>query len=275
MRKMAGQSILHIVCVCINRIGTLRTYIISAVTVGLILGAWHVTAEIGVYPDFIAPSPTKVLTSFLLILEEGYAGESLGQHFAITLIRAGVAFILASVTGTILGLSMGMSPLVRATFGPFVEFIRPMPPLAYLSLLIIWIGIGELSKITVLYLAALPPVVINTASAVKSVRIERINGARSLGANDWEMFRYIIFPSCLPEIFAGIRVAFGLAYITIVAAEMIAANSGLGWSIMHAQRFLRTDVIFIVIFLMAFTGIALEQLLRWVEAKVVPWAGKA
>ena len=81
---------------------------------------------------------------------------------------------------------MGMSPLVRATFGPFVEFIRPMPPLAYLSLLVIWIGIGELSKITVLYLAALPPVVINTASAVKSVRIERINGARSLGANDWK-----------------------------------------------------------------------------------------
>ena len=250
------------------------TPIISVVVVAVILGSWYAIAKSGTYPDFILPSPGKVFNSFIVILGEGYAGESLGEHLAFTLFRAGVAFILASITGTILGLGMGMFLIIRATFEPFIEFFRPMPPLAYLSLLVIWVGIGEFSKITLLYLAALPPVVISTASAVKSVRIERINGARSLGANQWEVFRYVIFPSCLPDIFSGLRVAFGLAYITIVAAEMIAANAGLGWMVVHAQRFLRTDVIFIVIILMAVTGIALEQTLRWTQGKLVPWAGK-
>ena len=169
------------------------------------------------------------------------------------------------------GCSVKSAPLST----PSSEFYRPLPPLAYLVLLIIWLGVGELSKITLLYLTALPPITISAAAAVNSVRVERINGARSLGANQWQVFCYVILPSCLPGIFTGMRISFAWTYGTVVAAEMIAANSGLGWMVLHAQRYLRTDIIFMAIFLMAFTGIVLEQTLRWAQGKLVPWAGRA
>jgi taurine transport system permease protein len=248
---------------------------ISVATIVIILATWHAVTAASVYPDFVLPSPGQVFNAFTTTVSNGYGGQSLGKHFSATMSRVGIAYVLACVSGTFLGLAMGMFGKVRATFDPFIEFYRPLPPLAYLVLLIIWLGVGELSKIILLYLTALPPITIGAAAAVKSVRVERINGASSLGANRWQVFRYVILPSCLPGIFTGMRISFAWTYGTVVAAEMIAANSGLGWMVLHAQRYLRTDVIFMTIFLMAFTGIVLEQMLRWAQAKFVPWAGRA
>ena len=248
---------------------------ISLATIAIILAMWYAATAASIYPDFILPSPGQVFEAYMSTASDGYARQSLAVHFGSTLSRVGIAFVLASVSGAALGLAMGMFPKVRATFDPFIEFYRPIPPLAYMVLLIIWLGVGELSKITLLYLVALPPIVISAAAAVKGVQAERINGARSLGANQWQVFRYVILPSCLPGIFTGMRISFAWTYGTIVAAEMIAAESGLGLIVLHAQRYLRTDIIFMAIFLMAFTGIVLEQMLRWLQAKMVPWAGRS
>jgi taurine transport system permease protein len=248
--------------------------LISAATISLILGLWYTLAHSGAYPNFVLPSPADVLRRLSDLVSEGYAGRSLWEHYFVTLYRAGAGFTLACVTGTALGLSMGMSSKIHATFDPFIEFYRPIPPLAYLTLMVIWLGIGELSKIIFLYLTALPPIVISTSSAVRGVRVERINGARSLGAKGWQVFRYITLPSCLPEILTGVRLAFSMTYTTVVAAEMIAAASGLGFIVFHAQRYLRTDVIFLDIFIMAITGIVFEQILRRIQGNLVPWAGR-
>jgi taurine transport system permease protein len=184
------------------------------------------------------------------------------------------AFGAVCVTGIPLGLAMGYNPRVKAVFDPIIEFYRPIPPLAYLMVLIVWLGIGEMPKVTLLYLVGLPPVVVSASSAVAGVRVERIHGARSLGANDWQVFRYVIFPSCLPQIFAGMRLAFGVSYSALVAAEMIAASSGLGWTVRHSGQFLRTDMVFVGIFIMAFTAYLAELILRMAQQRLVPWAGK-
>ena len=253
----------------------LKPRMISVVTVALILIGWHFFAAADVYPKFILPAPAEVFDALVKAVLEGYAGSSLFEHYGITLMRVFLAFFIASIVGVGIGLAMGMFSKVRASLDPFIEFYRPIPPLAYLILLIVWLGVGEVAKITFLFLTAFPPIVIATASEVKSVRIERINGAKSLGASDWQIFRYVIAPSCLPGIFAGMRVSFAWTYGTIVAAEMIAASTGLGWMVLHAQRYLKTDAIFMAIVLMAFTGIVLEQILRWSQARLTPWAGRA
>lgn len=252
----------------------LNPRMVSVATVALVLLAWHFFAAADIYPKFILPAPAEVVDALVKALSEGYAGSSLFKHYGITLMRVFIAFFVASIVGAGIGLAMGMFGKVRASLDPFIEFYRPIPPLAYLILLIVWLGVGEVAKITFLFLTAFPPIVIATASEVKNVRWERINGAKSLGASDWQVFRYVIAPSCLPGIFTGMRVSFAWTYGTIVAAEMIAASTGLGWMVLHAQRYLKTDAIFMAIVLMAFTGIVLEQFLRWSQARLTPWAGR-
>jgi taurine transport system permease protein len=247
---------------------------ISVMTVAIILSIWQLVAAAGLYANFILPAPIEVFNAFVSAVSSGYAGSGLFEHYGITLMRVFVAWLAASVAAAGIGLAMGMFGKVRSSLDPFIEFYRPIPPLAYLILIIIWLGVGEVAKIVFLFLTAFPPIVIATASAVKGVRVERINGAKSLGANSWQIFLYVIAPSCIPGIFAGMRVSFAWTYSTIIAAEMVASNSGLGFVVLHAQRYLNTDVIFMAIFLMAFTGIALEQILRRLQTRLVPWAGR-
>ena len=186
-----------------------------------------------------------------------------------------MGFLLAVVTAVPLGLAIGYSSRVRAIFDPLIEFYRPLPPLAYYTLLVIWLGIENESKIALLYLAAFPPLSVSAMAGVKGVTPERIQGAQSLGAGRWQVFRYVIFPSCLPEIFTGMRVSIGFTYTTLVAAEMVAATSGVGWMVLDASKFLRSDVIFMGNIVMGITGIALDRIIRVVERRVVPWKGKA
>lgn len=126
-----------------------------------------------------------------------------------------------------------------------MEFFRPLPQLAYLVLLIVWFGIGETAQIMLLFLTALPVSSVAARDGVKDVSIQRIQAARSLGANSWHVFRYIVFPSALPEIFTGARLAIGVVYATPIAAEMISGSTGLGWVILDAGRFLRSDYVFV------------------------------
>ena len=240
----------------------------------LVLITWYVVTALKIFPPILLPSPPDVLKRAFVLFQHGYSGIGMEIHILVSLRRLLEAFALACVTGIPLGLAMGYSAVVKAVFDPVIEFYRPIPPLAYLILLIVWFGIGETAKVVLLYLVALPPVVISAAWAVKGVRIERINGERSLGANRWQVFRYIIFPSCLPQIFTGMRIAFSVSYTALVAAEMIAATKGLGWAVWHSSRFLRTDVVFVGILIIVATGYAGERLLRWAEGKAVPWAGR-
>ena len=249
--------------------------ILTALTLLSIFLAWYAIARFRLVSELFVPHPALVWQAFLDILTEGYRGETLLRHLADSLYRVVVGFLLAVVTAVPLGLAIGYSSRVQAIFDPLIEFYRPLPPLAYYTLLVIWLGIENESKIALLYLAAFPPLSVSAMAGVKGVTPERIQGARSLGAGRWQVFRYVIFPSCLPEIFTGMRVSIGFTYTTLVAAEMVAATSGVGWMVLDASKFLRSDVIFMGNIVMGITGIALDRIIRVVERRVVPWKGKA
>ena len=138
---------------------------------------------------------------------------------------------------------MGLSKIGKGIFDPIIEFVRPIPPLAYLPLVIIWLGIGEPSKVVVIAIAMLAPITIATVSGVRSVPIERINAARSMGATSLQVVRYVILPSTFPSILIGLRIALGAGWSTLVAAELVAATRGLGFVIQSAAAFLVTDVV--------------------------------
>ncbi len=178
------------------------------------------------------------------------------------------------MTAVPLGFASGYSSKFKACVETILSFYRPLPPLAYYSLLVLWMGIYDSSKIMLLFLAGFSPIYIACMSAVGRVKEDFINGSYTLGANQLQTFVYVILPSSLPDIFLGIRNAINGTYRTLVAAEMVAATSGLGWMVMDAGNYLRSDVIFVGIIIMGITGLILEYGIIFIEKKAVPWAGK-
>lgn len=249
--------------------------LITLVTISLILLGWYALSHSGLVPPYFVPTPGQTWQTFLDILSNGYRGHSLFEHLGASLGRVLLAFGGGALIGVPLGLGVGSSPRLAAVFDPLIEFYRPLPPLAYYTLLVIWLGIDNASKVALLFLAALPPMVIATSAGVRSVRSDYVNGARSLGASRWQVFYHVILPASLPDIFTGLRVSIGFTYTTLVAAEMVAGVNGVGWMVLDASKFLQSDVIFVGIILMGLTGILLDGLIRLAERLVVPWRGKA
>lgn len=247
---------------------------LSTATVLLIFLLWYTVAKLKIFPEYFIPAPASVLDSFLEITLAGYRGGTLLQHLGDSLFRVVTGFILACIIAVPLGMFMGYNWKIKAIFDPIVEFYRPLPPLAYYTILVIWLGIGNESKITLLFLAAFPPLSISAMSAVASVPRERIQTAQSLGAGKLKIFSHVIFPSCLPGIFTGMRVSIGFTYTTLVSSEIVAATSGIGWMVLDAGKFLRGDVMFMGIIVMGITGIILDRIIRIAEKLIIPWKGK-
>lgn len=252
--------------VAIERVLTILTWVV-------ILGGWYISTEYNLVNSRFLPSPMKVWNTFLDITENGYNRIPLWQHMYDSFERLFMALGLAIVTGVPIGLLSGYSSKFKAIVDSVVGFIRPLPPLAYYTLLVIWFGIDNTSKVTLLYLAAFAPIYIACISAVVNINKDYILSAESLGAGKWNIFFKIVLPACLPEIFTGIRTAVGVSYTTLVSAEIVAATSGMGWMVLDASNFLKVDVIFVGIFIMGFTGIAIDVVLRIIEKKIVFWKG--
>ena len=247
---------------------------ISAACVLTIFVVWYIVAALKIFPEYFIPTPASVLDAFKEIAVSGYRGGTLLQHLGDSLFRVITGFLFACLIAIPLGMMMGYNWKVKAFFDPIVEFYRPLPPLAYYTILVIWLGIGNESKITLLFLAAFPPLSISAMSAVSSVPMEKIHTAQSLGAGKAYIFGHVIFPSCLPGIFTGMRVSIGFTYTTLVSSEIVAATSGIGWMVLDAGKFLRGDVMFMGIIVMGITGIILDRLLRIAEKVLIPWKGK-
>jgi taurine transport system permease protein len=247
----------------------------ALISLGLILGAWIVATQLDWASDLFLPGPGEVWSALLDLLQNGYKSRSLWAHAGLSLERVFSGFVTGAAVGTLLGLAMGYNRRVEAVFSPFIEFLRPLPQLSYLVLLIVWFGIGELPQIVLLFLTALPVSAVAAMDGVKGTAVQRLQVARTLGASEWQIFRHVVLPSALPEIFTGARLAIGVVYATLIAAEIIAGSTGLGWMILDAGRFLRSDYVFVGIILIGFMGLALDWVLIATERRVVHWAGKA
>ena len=220
------------------------------------------------------PSPEAVWVRTGEILRDGFRNFTLLEHLGYSLFRVVVGFLLGAAVGIPLGYAMGLSDWFRGWFDPIVEFMRPVPPLALIPLVIIWAGIGEAGKISLLFLAALWIMAIAARSGVSGVKISKVHAAYSLGASKWQIMRYVIIPNSLPEIFTGARVAMGVCWGTVVAAELVAAEQGAGMMIMTASKFQNTDIVIMGIILIGVIGFGIDMLMRWAERLLVPWKGK-
>lgn len=248
--------------------------ILTIGTVLIILLIWFMASTLGWVDPKLIPSLKSVWTALIDIMQNGYKNYTLLQHLGASIERLVVAFFSAVIIATPLGLASGYNSKIRALLEPIIEFYRPLPPLAYYTLLVLWLGIENESKIALLFLACFAPIYISCVSAVIKIKEDYINSAYTVGANKWQVFIYVIFPACLPDIFTGLRTALGVAYTTLVSAEMVAAKSGIGWMVLDASRYLRSDIIFLGIIIMGITGILLDKSIQFIENKVVPWKGK-
>ncbi len=220
------------------------------------------------------PAPEAVWARVTEIATVGYRNSTLAEHLGYSLFRVIVGFVLGALVGIPLGYAMGLSDWFRGWFDPIVEFMRPVPPLALIPLVIIWAGIGEVGKIILLFLAALWIMAIAARSGVSGVRISKVHAAYSLGASKWQIMRHVIVPNSLPEIFTGARVAMGVCWGTVVAAELVAAEKGAGMMIMVASKFQSTDIVLMGIILIGIIGFTIDMLMRQAEKWLVPWKGK-
>jgi taurine transport system permease protein len=247
---------------------------VSAVTILAVLAIWALSARLQLVSPVFLPSPAAVWNKFIIVARDGFVDATLLEHIIASLGRVFAALIAAIVVGVPVGLAIGISTIGRGIFDPLLEFLRPIPPLAYLPLVIIWFGIGEPSKILVIAIAMLAPVALSTASGVRGVSRERVNAARSLGATRLQVIRLVILPSALPAILTGLRIALGAGWSTLVAAELVAATRGLGFMIQSAAQFLVTDVVVMGILVIAAIAFVLEFTIRRIERVLVPWAGR-
>ncbi len=220
------------------------------------------------------PAPESVWSRLISVSRDGYQNVTLAEHLSFSLFRVIVGFALGALVGIPLGYAMGLSDWARGWFDPIVEFMRPVPPLALIPLVIIWAGIGEQGKIILLFLAALWIMAIGARSGVSGVNITKVHAAYSLGASRRQILRHVIIPNSLPEIFTAARVAMGVCWGTVVAAELVAAEKGVGKMIVAASKFQDTDIVLMGIILIGIIGFGIDMLMRWAERMLVPWKGK-
>jgi taurine transport system permease protein len=244
-----------------------------------LLGLWQLAATAAGNPSFV-PAPGAVWDQLLRLSTthegiRGYSGSLLVEHLEVSLRRILIGSVIGVAGGLVLGVILGTVPWIRVVAEPVVTFVRALPPLAYFSLLIIWFGIDETPKLWLLAIAALPPVAVATASAVHGAPAELVEAARALGASRWSVTRDVVLPNALPEIFTGVRLAVGMAYSSVVAAETVNGVPGIGGMVRDAQRYLQTDVVVLGLFAIGLSGLLIDGLLRVAERRLIPWRGRS
>lgn len=256
-----------------------RDPLIRVAIVGGFIALWWFVAWLEIWKPVFVPKPTAVWDQLFTTSTEhgslrGWSGWLLYEHLWASIRRILQGSAVAIVVGIPLGLLIGLSRPARTVIDPPLTFIRSLPPLAYFSLLVIWFGIEETPKIVLLFLAALPPIVLATSDAVRNVSEDRILALRTLGASRLQVVRHGVFPMVLPEVMTGIRVAVAFAFTTMVAAETINGMPGIGGMVRDAQRFNKSDVVILGIIIIGLCGLVLDGIIKLIDRVLVPWRGQ-
>ncbi len=255
-------------------LGEGRSTLISVVTMTTLFALWWLASHFRWLPPLFLPTPETVFTRLYESARGQLTDAPLATHFGWSMFRVFTAFLAACVTAIPIGIAMGVSRIARGIFDPPIEFYRPLPPLAYLPLIVIWFGIDEFSKVLLIYLACFAPLAMSARAGVRSVAQEQIHAAYSMGASRWQVILHVIIPGAMPEILTAMRIAIGFGWTTLVAAEMVAATHGLGQMVLNASNFLRTDIVIMGIVVIGAIAYLFDLLMRYVERLVVPWKGK-
>jgi taurine transport system permease protein len=242
------------------------------VSLTAVVVVWWVAAVVE-HSTFLLPSPVQVSHRFVQLIS-GSGQLALPRNMLASFVRVFVGWGSGAVTGVVAGAGMASSRWVRGALDPLIELVRPMPALALIPLLIIWLGLGEWPKYVILWFVTFPVVAIATSSAIVGVDHTWARAAETLGANRVYVLRRVILPGAMPGILTGLRLASGLTWGTLIAAEIIASTSGLGYMILQAQQYLDTAAVFVGIIVIGALALTMDRVLRLVEHFLVPWQGK-
>jgi NitT/TauT family transport system permease protein len=219
---------------------------------------WHV-ASVYLLNSVLFPPPGRVVAKAIELAQDG----TLWENARVSLERIGLGFLLGSLIGIPVGLAIGSFAIVRRLLEPYTEFLRFIPATAMITVAVIWFGIGEGSKIFLIIYTTVFIVIISTAAGVSAVTPNKVRAARSLGANRAQVFWYVAFPATVPYILTGMRLAMGNSFVTIIAAELVAANAGLGKMIWDARLYMLVDQIFVALLVLGLLGFTADRLFRW------------
>ena len=248
-----------------------KTFAYSMLTVNILFITWVIVTETGLADELFLPGPLKIWQSFIEVSTEGYQGNTLFVHVFTSVNRILAAFIMACIVGIPMGVLMGASKIARALLNPLIEFYRPLPPLGLYTLLVMWLGIGEESKLALLFLAALPGLIIATIQVVQNIDPVYLRVAKGLFASKKTIMFNVYLPAACPTIIAGMRISLGFTYTVLVAAEIVAASAGIGWMIWDAAKFLLSDVVIMGLIVLGLTGIGLDIFMRFIGRILMPW----
>ncbi|SKA32121.1 NitT/TauT family transport system permease protein [Enhydrobacter aerosaccus] len=249
-----------------------RHWLISIGSVALGLVVWHLAAVVVVRDPVLLPGPLATAQVLIRYLSTPYPadGETLIGHALVSMARVLAGFAVGSIIGIAVGALMAGIRGFRAMVDPFIEITRPLPPLAFVPVLIVWFGIGEAPKIILIAAGVVPVMAISTAAGLDGVSNDMLNCARCLGASEWYTMLHVRIRAAMPQIITGMRLSVGLSWTSIVAVEMIAATAGLGFVILQAGQFLNTSLIFSGILIIAALGLAIDAALRRLQWHLDP-----
>ncbi len=252
---------------------TNRRLIISVIAVVAAVGIWFLlTSQIKVIPPAFLPPPQNIVTDFFRILRSSYVGNTLIGHTLVSLQIVLGGFFLAVAIGIPLGVLMGWFKRIEAIVDPIFQLIRPIPPLAWIPLSLLCFGIGIKSKIFVIWLSAFVPCVINSYTGIRLTDPLLVKAALGLGVKrQWDLLREVAIPSSLPVILGGVRIGLGSAWMTLVAAELLASDAGLGYMMQMARRALEPSVIILGMLVIGVLGALMARGLKVLEKRICPW----
>ena len=264
-----------------------RRLLLQLASLVVVLAIWWAVTAAGLIRPLYLPGPMAVWEAFVrgnscypasegssrvLCGEQGYF---IWEHLLASFRRIGVGVGVAVVLGPIIGFLMGVSRWLNQVTEPYLNFLRALPPLGYIGLLIVWFGIGDLSKYWLLFLAAFPPIAIATINGMRGIRTDRIHAAQSMGANKVQIAVNVTLPSTLPEVLTGIRIAVAFAWTTVVAAELNNGIPGIGGLAYVSGTQLQTALTIACIIVIGLCAVALDAVLKHLTKVLVPWQGKA
>ena len=222
------------------------------------LVAWELVVLFGGYSEQVFPRPATVVAAFVELLLSG----ELLKHAVDSLYRVTIGFYIAALLGIPLGIFVGRNVIAKRMFGPVIQFLRPISPLAWIPIAVLWFGIGDLPAIFLIFLASFFPLVTSTAVAVESINPIYFQVAANFNFSPMERVSKVIVPAIIPEVVIALRITVGIAWLVVVAAEMIAVQSGLGYLILDARNALRMDYVMVAMISIGIIGLILDMIMR-------------
>lgn len=245
-----------------------RSNFVTAVSVfAVVLAVWALASDLKLINPILLPSPYGVWQSAMGLISNG----ALANDIIVSLERVVLGFILGALVAVPTGLMMGLNPFAKRIFSPIIEVLRPIPPIAWIPLVVMWLGIGQASKILVIADGAFFPILLNTYVGFASVEKIHLSAINTFGANRIQQFRYVYLPSAFRHIVLGLRLGVSMAFIVLVAAELIASNAGLGYLINDASQNFRPGQAIVGMITIGVVGYALNGVLLSVEHRIVKW----